>query len=311
VKPNQQMTLDASESLFFKRQLEAISTTLYEQLYPENNARDLIPPVTDNPDWAREYTQRMVERVGRAKFIGDEADDLPLTDAIASERSKIIKPLGDSYKFSIFDIKAAAATNTPLQDQRAKSARRGVDDLIDQTLMLGSTPHNLEGLLTLANTQTLAAGAKSGGGLTWAAGNPKEVSDDVTGLVSLIVETLENRKDAMFSRFVIVIPYKQYRQLATTQFSQASDAKILDWLKGDPSIEDVVPSRWCKGAGAGGTDRMVVFPRTNEVVGAIVPVDFMTEPPEKRNLTYIVNCWATCGGITCPYPVAVGYMDGI
>ena len=39
--------LDASESRFFSRQLEPISSTVYSKLYPENRGRSLVPLITD------------------------------------------------------------------------------------------------------------------------------------------------------------------------------------------------------------------------------------------------------------------------
>src|SRR5574342_632700 len=89
--------LDAAESVFFKRQLEAIDRELYQVQYPIMKARQLIPTQQGIPDWARTYTWRMFDKVGKAKFIGNNPKDLPRVSVLGGEQTKMIKPCGDAY----------------------------------------------------------------------------------------------------------------------------------------------------------------------------------------------------------------------
>lgn len=304
--------LDAAESVWFKRQLESVDRQQYDVQFPENKARQLIPTQQGIPDWARLYTWRMFTKVGRAKIIANKADDIPRADATGEEDSKIIKPVASSYGWDIFEIKAAAATGTPLDAMRAAACRHAVETEVDSVLALGSDLHNLEGLLSLSGTQTTTPGVKSGGGTTWVLGTAKEIQADIRAAINKVIEANKGAGGPQFRRFVIVIPEVQYGHIAQEQFSSASDTTILRWLlDNNPFIEDIVPWHLCTGAGALATDRMCVYPRNPIVVAGIVPMEFSTQEPEKRGLEYVIDGIATTGGVVCRYPFTVCYTDGI
>ncbi len=304
--------LDASESVWFKRQLEAVDKQQYDVVFPENKARVLIPTQQGIPDWARVYTWRMYNKVGKARIIANKADDIPRSDATGAEDSKVIKPVASSYGWDIFEIKAAAATGVPLDAMRAAACRHSVETEVDGILALGSVEHNLEGLLSLSGTQTETPCAKSGGGTTWVLGTAKEIQTDVRAAINKIINANKGAGGPQFRRFVIAIPEIQFGHIAQEQFSSASDTTILRWLlDNNPFIEDIVPWHLCSGAGGGATDRMVVYPRNPIVLAGIVPMEFATQEPEKRGLEYVIDGIATCGGIVCRYPFTVCYVDGI
>ena len=310
--PPTSLHLDASESVFFKRQLEFVDRQMYEVVFPENKARQLVPTQQGIPDWARVYTWRMFSKVGRAKIIANTADDIPRADATGEEDSKIIKPIAASHGWDIFEIKGAAATGTPLDAMKAAASRFAIETEMDRILALGDAAHNLDGLLALTGTVTRTPDAKTGGGTTWAAATPKEMAADVTGLIQKIITTMKGSGGPVFQRFVVTIPYDQYGLIAQTQFSSSSDVTVLTWLLANsPWLEAIEPWQHCAGAGAGTTDRMCAYPRNPLVLSGIVPMEYTTEPPEKRNLEYVVNALATCGGVVARYPVSIGYSDGI
>lgn len=304
--------LDAAESVWFKRQLEAVDRQQYDVVFPENKARQLIPTQQGIPDWARVYTWRMYNKVGKAKIIGNKADDIPRADATGEEDSKVIKPVASSYGWDIFEIKYSAATGTPLDVMKAAACRQAVETEVDGILALGNVMHNLEGLLSLSGTQTVVPVAKSGGGTTWVNGTPKEIQTDIRNAINKIIEANKGAGGPQFRRFVIAIPEIQFGHIAQEQFSSASDMTILTWLKeNNPFIEDIVPWHLCTGAGALSTDRMVVYPRNPLVIAGIVPMEFSTQDPEKRGLEYVIDGVSTCGGVVCRYPFTVCYVDGI
>ncbi len=311
VKPNA-VRLDASETVWFKRQLEAVDRQQYDVVFPENKARELIPTQQGIPDWARVYTWRMFTKVGRAKIIGNKADDIPRSDATGAEDSKVIKPVASSYGYDIFEIKAAAATGTPLDAMRAASTRHSIETEVDEILAIGNTEHNLEGLLSLSGTQTSPAATKTGGGTNWVNGTPKEIQADIRAAINKIIDANKGAGGPQFRRFVIVVPEAQYGHIAQEQFSAASDTTILRWLlDNNPFIEDIIPWHRCSGAGGGATDRMIVYPRNPLVVAGIVPMEVAFQEAEKRGLEYIIDGISTCGGVVCRYPFVICYCDGV
>lgn len=304
--------LDAAESIWFKRQLESIDKTLYETLYPDNKGRQLVPTVLDVAESAPVYTWRMVQRFGRAKVGGNLGDDAPRVEVSGDEQSQVIKNITDSYAYDFMEIKEAARTNTPLDAMRAKAARDTIETEVDHILATGNSSAGLKGLLNLANVNTFTLGTKSSGGTAWTNATPNEIVKDVFGMASTIIQQLSDANAPGMTSFTLVMPIAQYLQIAQNRMGDASDKTILSFiLQNSPFVKEVVPWYRAKNAGASNADRMVMYPKNPQVLGALVPMEFTAMAPQERNMQYIVNCIARTGGVICRYPVAVQYADGL
>lgn len=304
--------LDASESVFFTRQLESIDATIFQTLYAENKGRQLLPPVMDVAESSPVYTWRMFSRVGAAVIGGALGDDAPRSDASGAEQSQIIHPVRASFGYTVLEIKEAARTNTPLDTMRANAARENVETAIDRVLATGDVATGLKGLLNLTGVNTYTLADKAGGGKTWAVATANEIVRDVFGMAAALVAQLKEAGGPLWQRFTLVMPVEQYTKIAQERMGDGSDKTILQFiLQNSPYIAEIVSWSRCDGAGAGGTtDRMVMYVKQPQVLGALIPMEFTTFPPEARNLAYVVSCLARTGGVVCRYPVALLYADG-
>lgn len=304
--------LDASESVFFKRELESIDKKVYERKYPQLIARSLIPTVSGVSPYQKVYTWREFDKVGSAKIISDYADDLPRVDVKGEEFSQLIKSIGASYQYSIDEVKAAQGMGTPLDDMRAMAARYFIESKIDTILATGDAATGMKGLLNLASTTTYTLGTKLAGGLTWGTlvapnATGPEVANDILGLVSKLNEVTKG----LWSKFRVVMPLEQYNYMAQVRMSTLSDKTALQFvMEVCPFIDTITPWVKCDGAGADSTDRIVAYPYDEMVLGALVPQEFEIMPAQERNLAFVVNCRASCGGVVSRSPVAIAYADG-
>ncbi len=305
--------LDATESVWFQRQLEAIDAQVYREKFPALKARSLVPTQGGIPDWARVYTWRELTHYGDAEFIANLADDLPRADASGTENTKMIKAVGSSYGYDFFELKAMAAQGISLTTEKALAARRAIETKIDTILAAGASAYGLEGLLNLTGAATFTPGTKAAGGKTWgtvAAPNAtaNEIVEDLMGIAAARVEAT---KEA-FNRFVIILPIAQYNLASQMPMGANAALTPLKFAReNSPFIEDIVPWYKATGAGAASTDRMVCYARTPEVLSGIVPMEFTPMAPQQKGLEFVVNNVATCGGVVVRYPVAVAYGDGI
>lgn len=306
------LRLDAAESVWFSRQLEAVDRQIYDVVFPENKARQFLPTQQGIPDWAKVYTWRMFEKFGRAKIAANMADDIPRADVTGVESSKVIKPVTSSYGWDIFELKAAAATGMPLDALKAQAARFAIETESDRILALGDADHGLEGLLALSSTTTYTPSTKVAGGTTWAVATSDEIVGDLFGICQAIISAMKGAGGPVFTRFQIILPIEQYALIAQRRMGDGSDTTVLKFAQANsPWIESIEPWHLTNGAGSMGVDRMVAYPKNPLVLAGIVPMEFTTQPPEQRNLEYVVNCLSTTGGVVVRYPVAVAYGDGI
>lgn len=308
--------LDASESRFFSRQLESVSTTVYAKLYPENRGRSLVPLITDCAESAPVYTWRMIERFGTAKFISAMSDDAPRVDVNGLESSTIIKNLGDSYGYDVLEIQNAMRVGVDLSNERAMAARDAVEDLLDLTLATGDALQGLKGLLNLANTNTatLATAAANPASKAWTYKTADEIVADVANMILTQVNALQQNAAPDWSKFSLVIPVGAHIAITTRRMGDGASETIYSYLmsKVGEYITECVPWRRCTNAGSGGAiDRAALYVKRPEVVGGLIPMEFKQHPPQARNFTFVVPCMARTGGVISRYPIGVTYADGL
>ncbi len=301
---------DASESVWFQRELETIDPRAYEFKFPTLKSTQIIPLQPNVPEWALVYSWRMFEGVGQAEFISNMADDLPMADAKGTESSKVIKPIGKAYGWNWFELNAAAATGRPLDQLRIKAARKGVEQKIDTVMATGDSAHNLDGLLNLTGIPTFTLLNKAAGGTRWikADGSPNATAKEVAADLKRMAGARVAATDEMFSEFTIVLPIDEY-EYATEQTVGETSMTALQLALQSPHINRIVPWAKCTGAGSGVADRICLFPEDPEVVAGILPMPFRQLPGQWKNLKFTVPCVATVGGVVVRYTIAMAYAD--
>lgn len=296
-----QARLDAADSVFFQRQLETIDARVYEKKYPKYKARGFIPTQPGVSPYDRVYTYRMYDTQGQARYMGQNSDDAPRSNASGEETPQTIKDLEVSYSYNLLEIQAAARTGTPLDELRAMGARRAMEEKIDRLLSIGDAAVGIKGLLTLTGTTTVTPSGFWG---TLATANPDLVASDLLRVASAGAEAT----DEAFNRFMIVLPFAMYNLASQLKISDVSNTTVLQYVRQvSPFIEDVQPWFRCERNQAGDSthDLIVAFPRDVEAVAGIVPRELEFLAPQQRNFDYVINGHASCGGVVARYPKAI------
>lgn len=314
-----QIRLDASESVFFSRELEAIDARMYDVKFPMLKGRQLLPPVAGVGEADDSYTYRMFETLGQARIVDDSATDLDVVQAKGTETTARIKEIATSYGYSIMDIKRAAALSRPLDDMLARAARRATEEAIDTLLAFGSAEHNMMGFVNNSEVEDSdwSPGNKAAGGAdTWLdSGAPHatgaEMVADVNAFVSKRWGVLKEA-EGLGGKMVIVLPADEFAYLATTPMGDNADKTALRYLlDNNPFLEAIEPWHKLSGAGDSGKNRMIGYIRDPQVLGSLIPMEYSPQPAQQVGLRYKIPVLARCGGCVIRYPVAVGYGDGI
>lgn len=308
--------LDAGESVFFLRQLESIDQEVYNKQYPGFMARTLIPPEVGVPEWANVRTYRQYDRQGVAQLISDMSDDLPLVDLTGQEFSSLIKKVGDGYRYSIDEVKAAQAMGMPLDAERAMIAREEAERAVDQIIAKGTMPLANGGTLTvpgvvgltgITGTTSFTAGTKALGGTTWGTlVAPNASGDEVAWDLMGVCNNLFEQTKQIWTKFRILLNPTQYDYASQKRLGSVSDTTALKFAQGNcPYIEGVYP--WYQiPAGT-----MIVFAPDRRVVSALVNQEYQTLPPQTRGFGWVVPGSTKCGGVISRYPVAMSIVTGL
>lgn len=300
--------LDANEVAYFQRQLLAIATKTYDKRYPDLKGRMLVPVNNEVAAGMELYAFQQYEPVGRAKIVSSAAMDLPRVDVVGREDQTRIRQVGDKYGYTTKEVRAAKKTQSDLPSKKASAAREAIEQKLDHVIAVGDTEWGLLGLLnqTAATVYTIPADG-TGSSALWSAKTPALILRDLNGIVTNAV----NLTKEAFAPDTMVLPVDKYNLIATTPWSANSDTTILQhFLGNNPYIKQVIPWHYCTGAGAGATDRMVVYKKDPDNLEAIIPLEFTQYEATMKNLNYEIPCEAETGGVVLYRPLSMNYGDG-
>lgn len=299
--------LDANESAFFSRQLEYIKARIYETKWPALKATTLIPVSTEAGPGAESITFRTFTSVGMAAIISNYADDLPRADVYGEEDTVKVKGLGQSYGYNVQEIRNANTANLNLTTRKANSARRGIEQRINQIAWTGNAKAGLYGLLSFPNTSKNAATTG-----TWSTATADQILGDMFDAYDFIV----NGTKGVEAPNQVLIPYEQYGIITRKRIGTDTSVTVKEFFeKARPGVmiesvadlKDVTNPR----TGSGTTDVMVQYDRNPNAITLEIPQPFEQFPAQERNLEQVVPCHARIGGVIVYYPLSVNIVDGI
>jgi hypothetical protein len=241
-------------------------------------------------------------------MISDYAHDFPRVDVYGTEQSVKPKDVGASYGYSIQEIRRAQMAGMPLESRRAMTARQAIDDKIDAIAWSGDTASNLSGFIGYSGISEYTVTSGTGGLKTWASKTADEILKDMNGAVHYVVEATNGIEQPN----TMLLPLSQYNLIQTKRLGDGSDETVLSYyLKTNQYIKRIEWVVELDGAGAGSTDRVVVFVNDAMHLTLELPAPFETFEADKKGMEYSIPCMARTAGMIVYYPASVAYFDGI
>jgi hypothetical protein len=308
--------LDADSTVFFTRELEHIKSKTYDIVKAPLRAFELIPVDNTVGTGAESIVYQQYDAVGIAKIISNYADDLPRADVVGKEFVGKIKSIGDSYGYSLQDIRAAQYAGKPLQQRKATAALRAQQEKWNQIAFYGDAEHGLPGWLTNANIPSVSAPADgTGSATTFASKTPAQILRDLNSLANSIITLTKGAEKPN----TLVLPIAQYTLITTTVYGTASDTTIAEmFLKNSPFINRI---EWADELSAATLAANGVTDFTGNIAIAYnadpdkftfeMPQFFEQLPVQERGLEYIVPCHSRVGGVLIYYPLSMSILEGI
>lgn len=304
--------MDAGESLFLERQLEAVESRIYEKKLRELKYRMLIPISNRDGPGARTITYYMYTKVGMAKVIANPTDDLPRSDVYATRHNQDVHVIGTSFAYSTQDLRRAMFANVPLEMFKVDAARRSIREKENTIAWSGDTSHSIVGLLgnvNISNVQApLNAGATS---REWGSKTADEILKDVLSMVTYV----RTATFGVHQANTLLLPIDQYNKLAGTPRSTLSDRTLLKFITEENNVYGLDTVDWLPSeldlTGTGATDQAFCYERDPEVLELRIPLEMTTNPPQFRNLEFVIPVEAENGGVVVRYPLACLKFYGI
>lgn len=313
------MNFDDAEaaSVFFARELDFVKSQSYDVEYPEFTALSLFPMSSEVDPGAETVTYYSYDKTGLAKIISNYATDMPRADVKGKPTTAIIKSLGDSYGYSIQEMRASRMAGKSLDTRKAESARYQIDYLNNKIAWNGDAETGLKGVLSTDNDvplYTVANGAK--GTTSWADKTEDEILADITGMLKQMATVTKKVEKpdtlALSSDAYIEIQNKRIEGTATTVLKYIQDnipdiKQIVSCPELDADSVETNPYA----AASDGKAVALLFKNDSRKLSIENPLPFMQYPIQTQGLEVVVPCEARTAGAMIYYPMSLLIAVGV
>ena len=319
------MTMDsagiASGQAFLVSELEKRDVLVRTPLNSFTYGRDLVVRVGGGWD---EYVSAMSVNYGVTGGSGEGlvnaagADGIPTVQANFEKGTFKTHVVSAATRVMWIDMQRGNMTGRNMDTMLRDGLRLAYDKHMDQNAYVGFTTYGTTGLVNNANVTTTQAALNAGGtSRKFEDKTADEILADINTAILDAWEAAEYDLDAIPNH--IIMPYEQYNYLATTKVSSLAEKTILTFLlennvaKANGSDLFIGATSWCKGAGTGSTDRMVVYCNKERYVAMdeLVPLTRAMTTPNTEHFCYDTAYAANVSEVEIFYDQTIAYVDGI
>ena len=304
-------------TMFFARELEHVKAQSYDVLRAPLRAFDLFPTDSTAGPGAESVVYEQYDVTGMSKIVADYADDLPRSDVKGKEFVARVRSIGNSYGYSLQEIRAAQLAGKGLVARKANAAVRAQREQMNRIAFYGDEQHNLQGLLTNPNLPSVTVENDGEGDATeWSTKTPKQVLRDMNDLVNSIIE----RTNGAEQPDTLILPIEQYTFVTSTPADTGTDTTIGEYfLTNNPFVNNLEWSNELKASERAkhiSDDQytgeiMVAYRRDPDAVMLEIPQMFEQLPVQERNLEFVVPCHSRIAGLIITYPLSMAVGEGI
>lgn len=316
------MRFDSAEdaSVFFARELDHVKSQSYDVEYPELTAMSLFPVSNEADPGAETITYYSYDKTGLAKIISNYATDLPRADVKGKPITAFIKSLGDSYGYSVQEMRASRMAGKSLDARKGESARYQIDRLNNQIAWAGDPDNNLMGVLSKNNDvplYVLPASAAVSSSTKWADKTAEEILADINGMQKQVAAVTKNveRPDTL------ALPADVYIDIATRQIPNTGytvkrfveeNAPYLKSIVSAGELQADSPETNPYGADNGTGQNVALFFKNDARKLTIEnPLPFYQYPVQPKGLEMIIPCEARTAGAIIYYPLSMLIAVGV
>lgn len=300
---------DVGESAFFARELENIEKKEYNTKYKQSKYANLIPVDTSGDPAATTTTYRKFTKVGLAKIVeGYSSNDVPSVDVYGEEVTRKIYQVSTSFGFARLELKQSKREGRGLDQRKPRAARQATEEKLNRIAFTGDSDYNIPGFIDYPGISEYTVPNGTGGNPEWNTKTPDEVLADLNGIVSGILDST----NGVEVPDTLLMPIEQYQYIKNTRMTGDSNRTILKFfMENNEQIKVVDWLTELKGAGAGGSDRYICYPRNRDVLSYKMPLPYTQLPPQVEGFGFKVLTETRTAGTTIYFPQAVAFGDNI
>lgn len=245
------------------------------------------------------------------------ANGLPVVQA------SVDKGLYKAHAFSValrvmfVDMQKSNFIGRSLDQLLTDGVRMTYDKHMDANVYVGLSQYGTTGLINNPDAVETTVANGAAGTATWKTKTPMEILNDINSGITAVWAAAGYDLDALPNH--ILLPYEQYTYIMNTPVTDLATETILDFvLKNNVATKNgkdlfIGATAWCKGAGTGSKDRMVIYVNHERFcnVDELVPLTRAMTQPNATNFCYDTAYAANISETQIFYPQTIQYFDGI
>ena len=312
-----QCRFDSAEdaSIFFARELDYIKSKSYDKIYPEFTALQNFPITHEVPEGAETMTYYSYEKTGMAAIISNYSTDLPRADVKGTPSTAFIKSIGDSYGYSVQDMRASRMAGKSLDTRRAEAARYAIERTTNTIAYVGNKEHGLMGMLSTENNiplYTLSTVTVDGEEKTeFKYKTAAQILDDINGMFAYQAKLTKNVERAD----TLQIPASAFIDISTRQIPNTGFTVLKFLMDNAPYLKKIVPAHELEADSTEtnpyGSGVMLLYTNSADKFSLEIPMPFYQYPLQNRNLEVVVPCEERVAGIIMYYPLSALIAVGV
>ena len=309
----------ASGGAFLVSELEKRDPLIRKPLTSYTYPRDIVVKVGGG--WV-DFTSAMSVAYGITGGSGDSpitaggANGVPVIQASMDKGVYKAHVFAAALRVMFVDMQKSNYIGRSLDQLLSDGVRMTYDKHMDENVYLGFAAYGTTGLVNDPDAVETTVAANGTGGSTKLADKTKVLAD-INKAITDTWAAAEYDESAMPNH--ILLPYEQYTYLLNTPVTELATETLMDFiLKNNVAAKNggslfIGATRWCKGAGTGGTDRMVVYVNHERFLQLeeLVPLARIMSAPVPTNVCYDTAYMANISQVQVLYPQTITYWDGI
>lgn len=313
----EKMRFDSVEkaSVFFARELDYIKTQTYDVEHPEMTALALFPVTSEVPEGAESFTYYSYDKTGMAMIINNYATDLPRADVKGEQHTGSVKSLGDSYGYSVQEMRASRMAGKSLDVRKGASARYAMDYAVNKIAWAGDKKNKLVGILSEDNDipkyvlSVVVVDGKEHTEFIYKDAN--QILDDINGMQKYISKITKNVEKPD----TLVLPSDVYIDLATRRIPDTETTILKFLMDHAPYLKEIREANELQAESTDinptGSNVMFLFTNDEKKLSLEIPMHFYQYPLQEKGLEIEIPCEQRVAGMVIYYPLSALLAEGV
>lgn len=292
---------------FYISQLAVLDPKIYDVKYRNIIFPEVVPVDTSMPEWIDSVQYISYDAVTMGKFIAANGKDLPQSDIDANISDVKVGYAGNSYGYTLEELRKSQQMRLPLDVTKARVAYRGAQEHMQRVAWFGDASRGMTGMFNNLNIPL------DNSTVNWASATGQEMVNDMNSLLIKVWSTSAN----VHVPDTLLLPSDKYAIASSKRMDTGTDTTVMEFFKRNNLFRDITgqeievrPILELQTANTAGTGpRMMAYEKTPDNLVMYNPIPWRPLAPQPNGLRIEVSAEYKISGVEFRYPGSAAYRD--